>query len=49
MMVEAVLAWICVVVAVVTQEPLWAIAAALFAVAVQMDLTRNGVRRRDNG
>lgn len=48
-MVEAVLARICIVAAAVTREPLWAIAAALFAVAAQMDLTRNGARRGDDG
>lgn len=35
-MAECILAWVCIIVAAFTQEPMWAVASALFAVALHL-------------
>ena len=40
-MVEACLAWICVIFGAILQNPTYLIASALFAIAAQMYLTRS--------
>ena len=46
-MLECVLAWICLIVAVITKEPMWAVASAAYAIALQIYSFRKECKEKE--